>query len=239
MTDKPDEIKKFLEDFPDKFDIIEEGIDIKIQKEYIEHSHTFDCGELTEKETLDLCKVLFDKDEPTDKKKRVLSLLAHLGTILAFRQIEKCYKNFDRELKQWATMALQECKMFIENNLLDENKGFILSGLGGVDNRLRYYILVLSSTDSSFTNTQKEIIRAEFPVAFKNLDSIIETIDFSDYYVGLTALVSMDIAIGTVIETGISKCNELGNFIFEHYYVTNQNIPVKSEIEDIIKIVKG
>lgn len=239
MIDKPDEIKKFLENIPDNFDILEEGIDIQIQKEYIYHSHTFDCGELTEKKTLELSKVLFDKDEPADKKKKVLSLLAHLGTILVFRQIEKSYKHLDKDLKQWATMALQECKMVIESNMLDENKGFILSGLGGLDNRLRYYFLVLSSTDTPFTETQKNIIREEFPIVFKNLNSIIETIDFSDTYIGLTVLVSIDIAIGTVIESGLNKCNELGNFIFEHYYVTNQNIPDKIEIKDIIKIVKG
>ncbi|MFH1005072.1 MAG: hypothetical protein V1781_06220 [Bacteroidota bacterium] len=239
MADKFDDIKKFFESIPDKYDILEEGIDIKIQKEYIKHSHTFDCGELTEKETLGLSNILFDKDEPADKKKKVLSLLAHLGTILAFRQIEKCYKYLDKDLKQWATMALQECKIFLENNLLDENKGLILSGLGGLDNKLRYYFLVLSSTNKPFTKTQKDIIRDEFPIVCKELNSIIETIDFSDTYVGLTALVSIDVAIGTVIETGIKKCNELGNFVFEHYYVTNQNIPDKSEINDIIKIVKG
>jgi len=48
----------------------------------------------------------------------------------------------------------------------------------------------------------------------------------------------MDIAVGSLIETGIIKCNELGNFVFEHYYVTNQGIPDESEIKEIIKIIK-
>ncbi|MHB1685838.1 MAG: hypothetical protein ACYCVH_00435 [Ignavibacteriaceae bacterium] len=239
MTDKLENIQKFLESLPDKFGILEEGIDIQTQKEYIKHSHTFERGELTEKKTLGLSNILFDKDEPIDKKKRALVLLAHLGTIVAFRQIEK-YNNYpDNELKQWTLLSLQECKMFLESSLLDESTGFISSGLGGLDNRLRYYFLVLPSTNRPFTRTQKDIIRNEFPLVCKDLNSILEMTDFSDTFVGLTVLVPLDVAVGTVIETGIKKCNELGNFVFEHYYVTNLNMPEQSEIGDIIKIIKG
>ncbi len=48
----------------------------------------------------------------------------------------------------------------------------------------------------------------------------------------------MDVAVATFIETGIENCNELGNFVFEHYFVTNMNIPNKEEIEEIIKKVR-
>lgn len=238
MTDKIKDIQEFLESIPDKYDILGEGIDIQTQKEYIKHSHTFDRGKLTEEETLGLSNILFDKDEPVDKKKKALALLAHLGTIEAFRQIEK-YNNYsENELRQWALLSLQECKMFLESSLLDENTGFISSGLGGLDNRLRYYFLVLPSTDQPFTQTQKDIIRAEFPTVCKNLKSILETIDFSGSFIGLTVLVPLDVAVGEVIETGIKKCNELGDFVFEHYYATNEKIPEQSEISDLIKIVK-
>lgn len=238
MADKLENIRKFLEYLPDKFDILEEGIDFQTQKEYIEHSESFERGELTEKETLSLSNILFNQDVPIKAKKKSLSLLAHLGTILAFRQIEKYNKNPDKGLKQWTLLALQESKMFLEQSLLDESIGFISTGLGGLDNKLRYYFLVLPSTDRPFTKIQKDTIRDEFYLVCKNLNSILETIDLADSFVGLTVLVPLDIAVGSVIETGISKCNELGNFVFEYYYVTNQNIPDKSEINDIIKTVK-
>ena len=70
MTDKLEDIQKFLENLPDKFDILEDGIDFQTQKEYIKHSETFDRGELTEKETFSISNILFDKDAPIDKKKR-------------------------------------------------------------------------------------------------------------------------------------------------------------------------
>ena len=78
--------------------------------------------------------------------------------------------------------------------------------------------------------TQKERIKDELHIVCKDLNTVLEAINSSETYVGVTILVPMDIAVGTVIETGIKKCNELGTFVFEHYYVTNQEIPDKSEI---------
>ncbi len=72
----------------------------------------------------------------------------------------------------------------------------------------------------------------------KEMNSIVESVDHSEKHVGVTTLVPMDVAVGTLIETVIKKCNELGDFVFENYYVTNQNIPDTLEINNIIEIVK-
>jgi hypothetical protein len=236
MHDNLEDIQKFLENLPDKLDILETGIEIKVQIKYLEYSHSFDRGELTEKETLALGNILY-QEVPIDAKKKALALLAHLGTILAFRLIEKYYKNSDKYLEQWAALALQECKMFLESSLMDRSTGFVSSGLGGNVNRMRYYFLVLPLIGKLFTKTQTGIIGDELLLVCKELNCIMETTDFSENYVGLTILVPMDVAVGTVIETGIKKCNELGAFVFEYYYVTNQNIPDYSEITEIIKKV--
>ena len=49
MDDKHKEIRKFLENIPDTFDILEQGVDNQTQKEYLDYSHSFDRGELTDK----------------------------------------------------------------------------------------------------------------------------------------------------------------------------------------------
>lgn len=238
MTDKHEDIREFINNLPDEYDILEEGIDVQTQEEYINHSDSFERGELTEVQTIYLGNILFDRKVEIEAKKKVLTLLAHLGTITAFRMIEKYYKNPDDSIKQWAALSLQECKMFLECELTDQSAGFISSGLGGLHKRLRYYFLILPSTDRPFTKLQKDIIKEELNLVSKSLNSIVESVDLSDTFVGLIALVPMDVAVGTLIEEGIKKCNELGEFVFEHYYVTNQNIPDKAEINDIIKIVR-
>ncbi len=238
MKDKHQEIQDFLKKLPDDFDILEVGIDMKVQKEYLDYSHSFDHGDLTEEETLHLSRLLFDTNVSLDGKKKALALLAHLGTILAYRQIEKYYKNSDKKLKQWTALALQECKMFLQSTLTEESIGFISSGLGGLENRLRYYFMVLPLTEKPFTDKQKDIISDEFKLVCKDLNSVLESTDLSGRFVGLTILMPMDVAVGTVAETGIEKCNELGDFVFEYYYATNQDIPDENEIEEIIKKVR-
>jgi len=238
MSNQHDDIREFLRNLPDKYDILEEGIDLQTQKEYINYSHSFDREELTESETVNLGKILFDSKIDKEGKKKVLTLLAHLGTVTAFRQIEKYFNNPDKDLKQWAALALQECRMFLESTLTDQSYGFISTGLGGLNDRLRFYFLLLPLTTRPFTTVQKKIIRDELNLVAKDLNSIIESMDLSDTFAGFTVLIPMDVAIGSLIETGIKKCNELGNFVLEHYYVTNQEIPDEPEIRKIIKIVR-
>lgn len=239
MNDEHEDIEKFFNELPDTFDIMEEGIDLQTQNEYFGYSHSFDRGELTEDETINLGNLLNKPFMKLEGKKKALVLLAHLGTITAFRQIEKYYKNPDKELKPWAALALQECRMFLESTLEDRSIGFISTGLGGVKDKLRYFFLIISSTEGVFTETQKRIIDEEFLLVAKNLNCEIEALDHSETFVGLTVLVPMDVAVGTFVETGIKMCNELGNFVFEYYYATNQDIPDEKEIMEIIRIVRG
>ena len=238
MADKYEEILKFLENIPDSFSILEEGIDEQTQKEYLNYSHSFGQGELSTEETMRISDMLFTTKTPPEAKKKALTLLAHLGTISAYRQIEKYYNTSGNELKPWTALALQECRMFLETSLTDESSGFISSGLGGIEDKMRYYFLVLPTGDKPFTSTQKTVIKNEFNLAAVDLNCVVETVDSSGSYVGLTALVPLDVAIGTFIETGIEQSNELGDFVFEYYYVTNMDIPDSDEIHDIIKKVR-
>lgn len=239
MTDNEEDIRKFLDSIPEHFEILTEGIDIKTQMEYLDYSDSFEQGELTEKQTINLGNMLYDSRTNTDAKKKILTLLAHLGTILAFRQIEKYFSYPENNIKSWTALALQECKMFLESTLTDESIGFISTGLGGIYDKLRYYYLILPLTDKQFTSIQHRIIKEEYLLLAKDLNCIVETVDNSDTFVGFTVLVPMNVALGTLIEKGIQKCNELGEFVFEHYYATNQNIPDKLEIIEIIRIIRG
>lgn len=239
MTDNRKKKQKLSENKKEKFEILEQGIDMQTQLEYIEHSHSFDYGELTEEETMQLGDILLNPKTKIESRKKVLALLAHLGTVTAFRQIEKYLQNPDKELIQWAILASQECKMFLEANLTEQCSGIISTGLGGINDKLRYFILVLSHSGKPFTEIQKKIISDEFKFVAKGMNCVVEAVDQSDYYAGLTVLVPMDVALGTFVESGIEKCNELGVFLLEYYYATNQDIPDKSEIPEIIHKVRN
>ncbi|WP_373520808.1 hypothetical protein, partial [Aquiflexum sp.] len=199
MKDNPEDLQNFLDGIPDKFDILEEGVDLQTQKEYLDYSHSFDLGELTEAETINLGNILCDSRTEIEGKKKAMTLLAHLGTITAYRQIERYYLHPDNDLRKWAVMALQECRMLLESMLTDENTGFIISGLGGQKDKLRFYFLMLPVSDKPFTTAQKNIIKEQVNLVAKDLNCIVETVDPADKFVGLTVLVPMDVAVGTFI----------------------------------------
>ena len=239
MTDNKDQIRKFLENIPEKFQILEEGVKIEIQKEYLEYSESFDRGVLSDEEIEKFSQVILNNKIPDEGKKKGLVILAHTGSIGAFRQISSFYEQAQGELKQWASLAMQECRMFLESELSDENIGFISTGLGGSKDKLRVYFLVLPLDNKTFDQPQHKIIENEMSQTAKELNCEIESFDFQKSYVGLTVLIPMDVAIATFINGGIKSCNEYGGFVLEHYYAGNIGIPDEKEINEIIEIVRN
>jgi hypothetical protein len=239
LTPKQEEIFRFLESLPEKFQILEQGFDIETQKEYLNYSHGFEKGCLNDQELEKMEILLFHPDLPLDGKKKALTILAHAGSIGAFKILAKYCEDPAKELKQWAGMALQECRMFLESELAEESLGFIMTGLGGSYDKLRTYLLVLPLEGKQFNKNQHKIIENELAHWGKKINCAIENFDFQEDYVGLTALIPMDIAIATFIEGGIKSCNEFGSFVLEDYYAGNVNIPDRKEIEEIIKIIRN
>jgi len=239
MSDTHDNIQEFLASLPQRLVMLEEGIDLKTLKEYLEYSHSFERGKLSEEETLHLASILSDEGIKDDDKKKVLTMLAHLGSITAFKEIAKYYESAGEPLKNWATIALQECRMFLENELSDEEVGFVSTALGGSGNKMRMYFMVLPLDGALFSETQQNIIKEEFMLIAKEHDTHVEAVDLHNHYVGFKILLPLDVTLARVVEGGNSKCNELGEFVLQHYYATNQNIPNPDEVETIIKVVRG
>lgn len=239
MTTQNKAIQKLLEHLPENFEILETGIDLQTQKEYLECSISFGRGTLSDEETLRLSNYLFQSGMNLGAKKKALCLLAHLGTAEAFRNIKKYCKHPDNALRSWASLALQECKMFLEGNLTETNTGFISTGLGGAENKLRYYTLVLPFKKTSFTKTQQKLISDEFSIVCLKENSKLETADLNDNYVGITTLIPIDVAPSSIFETAIFNCNQTGEFVMDHYFSTNVRIPNENEINEIINIIKN
>ncbi len=239
MENEQEQIRKFLDSIPEKFQVHEEGVKMEIQKEYLDYSESFGHGVLSDAETDKLSRIVLNPEVPDEVKKKGLTILAHAGSISAYKQISKFYESAEGELKQWASLAMQECRMFIESELSDESIGFISTGLGGTKDKLRIYFLVLPQENETFTEQQHKIIENELNQTAKELNCDIESFDFQENYAGLTVLIPMDIAIATFIDAGIQNCNVFGNFVLEHYYAGNTGIPDKEEIKEIIEIVRN
>jgi len=222
----------------DNFILIDEPIDLSTQREYLSLSKTIDFDNLDYKEVLTGGDKLFYKDTPIESKKKILILLAHLGTPESCKIIEKYQKGSEADLRDWALLSLKECRMLLESVLLKEEGGFISTGLGGKDNKLRYYFIVASSDHLPFSEFHKNTLKREFETISHKYKSQIEEITFEATYAMIGILIPMDIAVGEIIEEGIGKCNKIDEFLFLDYYVTNVGKPTNKEISDYLKEIK-
>ena len=215
--------------------LIDEAIDLSIQEEYFSFSETIDFDNVNYEEVLTESDKLFSKHTPIESKKRILILLAHLGTAESCRTLEKYLNISEENLRDWALLSLKECRTFLESVLLQEEGGFISTGLGGKDNKLRYYFIVSSNDGLPLSETHRNTLKSGFETISPKYKSEIEEINFGATYVMIGILIPMDVAVGEVIEEGISECNKMSEFLFPDYYVTNVKKPTREEISKYLE----
>jgi len=230
-----DDLQKIFDSIPDKFKIVEKEIKFEIQQEYIELSKRNNIDNLQEINISGLKTELFDSKTEPNKIKETIVMLGNIGSIESLKILQEYYEKSIDGLKPLIRLSIQENIMFLENEFDDEPIGMILSGLGGKNNKLRYYFVIISQTEESFTKHQKRLIEIEYDLICKQYNTEIEKIDFKNDYAEIIILMPLNVALDTVVMEGMKKCNEFGNFIVEFYYTTNVEIPNIEELQKIIK----
>ena len=149
-------------------------------------------------------------------------------------RVEKYTQQPDPELEQWSKIALYECRMALEEDLLQENVGIISTGLGGQGNRFRY-IVVLALLSPPSGENQQSMIRGIWDDICSQHDSKIEELQFCSSYLSAKALISMDTPVATVVEGCIASINLDGDLVYPDYLVTNVEVPTEEEIQTFLK----
>lgn len=67
-------------------------------------------------------KILFDDKASIKEKKKALLVFAHWGNLDAWQILTKYTEKPDPELKIFSKIALDECQMFLESDLLDKSQ---------------------------------------------------------------------------------------------------------------------
>lgn len=90
--------------------------------EYVNSHHWLpaDYRALPLREVEALGKTLFNHKASKKARKKALMLLAHRGSIEAYRILKQYTQDPPLELKVWADMAFEECKTFLATELSEE-----------------------------------------------------------------------------------------------------------------------
>lgn len=227
-------IQKALENLPENFNILEEKIDIAIQKQYFDFSKNVRTTEMSE-ECFEKREELFFEDTGTARKKEILSALALLNDVKAYRTIEKFVKTAEGNLKQWAILSLQESRMLLQSTLLDEQQVFISTGLGGKGQKLRYFIVFVNNKINEILNsTQRKLLKDELIFELKDHEGEFEVIDFMEGYSTVQLMLPLKADLKKVLRSVIVECNQYGNFLSDDMIVTNVKVLSKGEIIQLL-----
>ncbi|HQB21979.1 MAG TPA: hypothetical protein PLW23_06325 [Bacteroidales bacterium] len=221
---------------PEKIHIIETNVGAEMQLEFFETLQSF-----TKEENIPKPEQIFENlnnpEASLEEKKKCLALLASLGEVDSFRMIENYLENPEKELQSWAFLAYQQARMFLEANLLDEEKIYIASGLGGKGHRLRYAFCFIAK--ENFTETQQNILKGEIEYSFSKNDSILEELSFIGKYAIGTVLIALQVDIVDLIENIIREVNQYGNFLHENIYITNEKKINPNQLDDLLKRIEN
>jgi hypothetical protein len=227
-------IKKAFEDLPENYKILEEQINVEVQMKYFEFTKKLR-NENIAAECFKEREQLFDAEVEDERKKEILTAIAVYDDVKAYRTLEKFVEESEGELKQWATLALQESRMLMHSSLLDEQQVFISTGLGGKGQKLRYYVVFLNKGNDEMLNaTQRKLLKDELIFELEKHEGEFESMDFMEGFSSSLIMLPLHVEIRDVFHNVIEECNQYGGFLQQDMVITNVKVMSRSEIIQLI-----
>jgi len=228
-----EKIQEILGGSPGKLKILEDQIDMDLQVEYYECSKRIK-EDKDEAWAFEHMQYLAEPGYSLDVKKEILARLGTIEKVESYRAIEAFVKIAKNPLRDWALLSLNESRMQIEGDIMNENQVYISTGLGGKGDKLRYFVVLMSRTNTDLTPTHQMVIKNEFKYILKKYDAEVEDVKFSGYLATILLLLPMNFSLKDVFQEAIEECNKFGNFLYDDFIVTNVKTLSFREIEDFI-----
>lgn len=230
-----DNIGEILSNIPDNYKILEETIDIEVQKDFYESSKSLDFNA-----ELDAIDILIEKLNnaalSVADKKSTLQKLAMIDSVDAFRALEAYSQKPQNELKDWAVLSLQQSRMIMHTSLLDEQQVFISTGLGGKNDKLRYFLIFPFNEVLDVNTIQKKSLEQELKYFLGRHGAELEEINFQNGFATGLALIPLKAPVSDIIAETLLECNQYGNFLSDDVIITNIK---KFNITEILEIIKN
>lgn len=227
---------------PADSDIIFDGSVIvpeSIHSEYIAFGNTINVDSYDYNSVLkESDNALFDSQIPEELKKKLIYLLGHFATAESYNILKKYIDSPDAALLHWATLALQELRFAVENDMYDGSRDMIMSPSGGKGTSIRYYTAFSSNKGRPLTENQKRSINNDLLTCMKRFHSEIKNISFGNTYCLATLLIPMTVAPQTPIDAFLDIAGTKKQILRYHFMITNIQPFSPEEINDYLTLLK-
>jgi hypothetical protein len=129
--------------------------------------------------------------------------------------------------------------MVIQSSLMDEQQVYISTGLGGKEQKLRYFVVFICSENiQEYSAVQRKVIHNELEYGIKNNNGILEEISFEKDLAIALLLLPVKSDIQGVFSSIINECNQYGDFVRPDIIITNVKRMSVDEIRRFINRAK-
>jgi len=226
------DLQHSLESIKGKLHVMEMNIPVEKQMEYFRFSETIRGNFANEYSIEYQMRILASPESSPSDIKYALAFLAVSGNVKAYRAIE-AYS--EQHLDDWTVMSLFQAKITLESEFSDERQIFISTGLGGKDDKLRFYAFFKSTDGEIFSDYQRKLIEKEIPFFIRKYQGFPEEIQIRDNYFTLLFLIHIQVNIKTMLDEAIAECNQYGDFIHKGFIITNVKVFTEEEIQIELK----
>jgi hypothetical protein len=220
--------------------IMDLQVDIAVQMEYMRMLKTIGKPPVSDDAIAKTQQKILAADTSMSIKKKMLQKLSAVEKVEVMRFLEQYAANAPEGMRSFAQLAAFHSKLQIESSLLGEPQVVVASGMGGIENSLRFFVALLPISAKPLNDTQKHILTSEFTYVFEDFNAVIENdIDFLGKYPKFTMLAPLQTHPGKIVAESIKSCNELGSFLRDGAIISNVKALNDNEIERIWHNIKN
>ncbi len=228
-----EEIRSLMNNQSFRFSFFEEGVDVEIQTRFLSQFNqqqkepsdrtTDEWLSLLNKESLGLLSI--------EEQEGIILEASHVDEVAVYRALEKLVNELEGDMKSWAVLGMQHSRMLLQSVLLDEYQVFVSTGLGGRNNKIRYYAVLAHSKGEVFSERQQEIIQSESLFAFNQSDAELEAGKFDGEFYVTKVLIPMTCNLDDLFQSMINASVDLGVPLHFDYLITNVKELNRGEME--------
>lgn len=105
-----------------------------------------------------------------------------------------------------------------------EDKGLIITGLGGKGKQFRYIIAISAKSGGKLKPSFKKIVSDKFSELFSPNKAVLEKISVRPDYIKIQALIHMDYSVESIVMGLIKAINKDINNLMKYYLVSNSPV---------------
>lgn len=219
----------------ESFHILEDLVPIEEQMEYFKFFDTLRKANESFVRDDEIAN-LFSPDVSIERKRKSLTLLSSIPDVGAYRSLETYQSNpLEPELKNWSSIALIGSRIILNSYLSGKQQVYISSGLGGHENKLRFFSLFTAPNREDFTDLQRQIVEREFKFQLETANVELEKFDIKDNYFSILMLFPFDVDVRSILQAAINESNKYGNFLDNKFLFTNVKVMNDPEIQQLLK----